>query len=118
MTDNTVLLEDDVLVAAIELRDIARARRDLEAREKAAKEVLAKHLATGETGVDPAGNPLVTVRAGARRFDPAAATANLPPEVLATISVTAPDGKRAKEILAPALYDLCTKQNAPSVVAL
>ena len=41
-----------------------------------------------------------------------------PAEVLASIQVFVPDGKKAKTILAPALYDLCVEYTKSSVVAL
>ena len=114
----TVRLEDEYLEAAEALRRIAAERKLLAEAEAKAKAVIARLLAAGDTGVSPDGEPLVRVQAGARRFDAATATANLPADLLERITVPTPDGKRAKEILAPALWELCTKQNAPSVVVV
>jgi hypothetical protein len=38
--------------------------------------------------------------------------------MLESIMVTAPDGKRAKDVLARALYEQCCTYNKPSVVVL
>lgn len=118
MTDNAVLLEDEYLDAANELRDIAAQEKDLAQRKEAAKAILAKALAVGDKGVSPDGEVLVTVRAGAARFNPDKAAERLPREVLSSVMVTVVDGKRAKAVLAPALYELCLDYNKPSVVAL
>lgn len=113
MTD--VTLTDDFLEAAIELRYVTSEIAKLEAQAKRCKEILAKHLTAGEIGVDSNGQPLVRAQQGARRFKPELAVANLPAAVLATIMVTAPDGKRAKDVLAPALYDVCCQSDTTSI---
>jgi hypothetical protein len=120
MTDSTptVILQDEFLEAARDLVAIAAEKKALAEREGRAKEIIAKVLAEGERGISPDGEPLVAVRTGAAKFDPDAAASNLPAELLQSISVTVPDGKRAKAILSPALYELCTTRNKPSVVAL
>lgn len=122
MTDTNVLLEDEYLVAANALRDIAAERKVLDAEEKRMKEILAKLLAEGETGVSPDGEPLVQVRRGARVWNEAAARENLPANLLAAITVTVTeerlDKDKAKAIFGDALYERCTKANRPSVVAL
>jgi hypothetical protein len=120
MTDNTptVVLQDEYLDAARELVAIAAEEKALAERKARAKQIIEKALAEGERGISPDGEPLVTVRTGSARFDPDAAARNLPTELLQSISVTVPDGKRAKAILSPALYDLCVTRNKPSVVAL
>ena len=115
---DTVVLEDEYLDAAREIVEITAQEKALAERKAAAKQIVEKALAVGERGVSPDGELLVAVRAGAARFDPALATRNLPAEILATISVTAPDAKRAKAVLAPALLDLYQTRNKPSVVAL
>lgn len=124
--DRRVLLEDEFLDAARTLRDID-ARRKAFAKstadeENAARELIAKVLAEGETGVDADGVELVQIRPGARVWNDDAARANLLPEMLEQISVTETvtrlDRTRAKDTLAPALYALCTKQNRASVVVL
>lgn len=116
-TDN-VLLEDEYLAAASELRQIAETKKQLTAREDQLKEIIAKVLTVGERGVAPDGTPLVAIRAGSRRFSAERAADNLPPEVLASIQVITVDSKKAKAVLAPALYDLCVDYTKPSVVAL
>ncbi len=113
-----VILEGEYLAAAIALRDIAAAKKELAEREQEAKAIIAKHLAVGERGVTPDGEEIVAVRAGASRFDPELAAANLPPDILGQISVFTADSKRAKAILAPGLYTLCCGANKPSVVTL
>ena len=121
MTDDahdTVLLEDEYLDAARELVAIAQQRKDLADREADAKRILEKVLTVGERGCSPDGTVLVAVRAGARRFSADRAAGHLPQELLAQISTVQADGRRAKAILAPALYDLCVEHNKPSVVAL
>ena len=115
---DTVVLKDDFLAAASELRIIAAERKHLTEREAECKRVIEKVLSVGDCGISPDGEQMVVVRKGAARFKPELAEANLPAEVLQSSLVLAPDGKRAKAILAPALYDLCTEQNKPSVVAL
>lgn len=115
---DNVLLEDEYLDAAKELRDIAAEKKRLADREAELKAIMEKVLTVGERGVAPDGTPLVAIKAGAKRFSADLAEANLPPDVLASIQVTVADGKRAKAILAPALYDLCVDYNKSSVVAL
>lgn len=113
---DTVVLTDEYLDAARELVEIATIEKQLAERKAAAKQIVEKALAVGERGVSPDGEPLVVVRAGASRFDPDKAAANLPANLLESITVTVPDAKRAKQVLAPALYDLCVTYNKPSVV--
>lgn len=115
---STVTLEGEYLAAAMELRDIAAAKKELAEREAACKAIISKHLAIGERGTTPDGQEIVAVRAGASRFDPELAAANLPPDILGQISVFTADAKRAKAILAPGLYALCCSENKPSVVTL
>lgn len=116
MTDSAIILTDEFLDAARLIVEITAQEKDLAERKAAAKQVIEKILVAGQVGVSPDGEPLVTVRAGAARFDPDLATRNLPADVLATISVTVPDGKRAKAVLAPALLALCQSRNKSSVV--
>jgi hypothetical protein len=118
MSDQTVLLEDEYLEAAIELRGIVEQRKFLEAREAECREILAKAIAEGEKGVDCDGNELVQVRAGSLRFDHDQAERVLPKEILGSVTVLTIDAKKAKAILAPALYESCCKRTRPSVVAL
>lgn len=111
-------LDGPLLAAATRLRDIAAAKADLEAEEKQLKEQLRAAVEPGTTCVDPAGTPLLTVRPGAARFSATRAAEVLPADLLASISVTAPDGKRAKDLLAPALYAGCCIQSQAAVVPL
>lgn len=115
---DNVLLEDEYLAAASELRQIAETKKHLAAREAQLKEIIEKALTVGEKGIAPDGTPLVAVRAGAAKFSPQRAAENLPAELLEAITIKVADGKRAKAILAPALYDLCVEYNKSSVVAL
>lgn len=110
-----ITLTDDFLDAAIELRYAETAKAELEKQIKRCKEILAKHLTVGDVGTDGDGNGLVRMQKGSSRFKPELATANLPPAVLESILVTAPDAKKAKDILAPALYALCVADDQPSV---
>ena len=113
-----VQLSGEYLDAAVELRAIAIEKKDLATREAECKRIIEKHLAVGDRGVTPDGWEIITVRAGARRFDAAMAAENLPKEVLAQITTLQVDAQRAKSILAPALYDLCCTENKPSVIVL
>ena len=113
-----VQLNGASLDAAVELRYIAVEKKDLATREAECKRIIEAYLNIGERGVTPDGEEIITVRAGARRFDPALAVENLPSEVLAKITTLQVDPQRAKAILAPALYDLCCTENKPSVIVL
>jgi hypothetical protein len=113
-----VILNGEYLDAAVQLRAIAREKKDLATREAECKRIIEKHLAVGERGVTVDGEEVVTVRAGAKRFDAGLAAENLPKEVLAQITTLQVDAQRAKTILAPALYDLCCTENRPSVIVL
>ena len=113
-----VQLSGEYLDAAIELRAIAVKKKDLATREAECKRIIEKHLAIGERGVTADGEEIITVRAGARRFDAGLASENLPPAVLAQITTLQVDPQRAKTILAPALFDLCCTENRPSVIVL
>lgn len=113
-----VQLDGDYLKAAIELRQIAEIKKNLAPLEAECKRIIEKHLAVGDRGVTPDGEEIITVRAGARRFDAGLAAENLPKEVLAQITTMQVDAQRAKTILAPALYDLCCAENRPSVIVL
>lgn len=113
-----VQLNGKYLDAAVELHAIAQEKKDLATREAECKRIIEKHLNIGERGVTPDGEEVVAVRAGAARFSADLAAANLPKELLAQITTLQADGKRAKAILAPALYDLCCDRNKASVVVL
>ena len=113
-----VQLSGEYLDAAVELHAIAQEKKDLATREAECKRIILKHLAVGDRGVTPDGWEIITVRAGARRFDAMVAAENLPKEVLAQITTLQVDAQRAKSILAPALYDLCCAENRPSVIVL
>jgi len=113
-----ITLQDEYLDAALELRDIAEKKRALTERETECKQILRKHIAEGEKAVGPDGTELIAVRRGSMRFSADRAEEVLPAEILATIQVFAPDAKKAKAVLSPALYDLCCDQSAASVVVL
>jgi hypothetical protein len=113
-----VILDGEYLDAAVELRAIAAEKKDLATREAECKRIIEKHLAVGDRGVTVDGEEVVTVRAGAKRFDAGLAAENLPAEVLAQITTLQVDAQRAKTILAPALYELCCTENRPSVIVL
>jgi hypothetical protein len=116
---DTVVLQDEYLEAARELVAIAAEEKALAERKARARQIVEKALAVGERGVSPDGEPLVGVRAGAARFDAEKASQALAGTALwESILVTVPDGKRAKAVLAPALYEACCTYNKPSVVAL
>jgi hypothetical protein len=113
-----VILESEYLKAAIELRNIAEIKKNLSPIEAECKAMIEAYLNIGERGVTPDGEEIITVRAGAKRFDAGLAAENLPPAVLAQITTLQVDPQRAKTILAPALYDLCCTENRPSVIVL
>jgi hypothetical protein len=118
MNDYHVILDGEYLDAANELRAIAQEKKDLATREAECKRIIEKHLAVGERGVTPDGEEIITIRAGAKRFDAGLASENLPASVLAQITTLQVDAQRAKTILAPALYDLCCTPNRHSVIVL
>jgi hypothetical protein len=113
-----VILDGEYLNAAVELQAIAQEKKNLATREAECKRIIEKHLSVGERGVTPDGEEIITIRAGARRFDAGLAAENLPPAVLAQITTLQVDAQRAKTILAPALYDLCCTENRASVIVL
>jgi hypothetical protein len=113
-----VILESEYLKAAIELRNIAEIKKNLAPIEAECKAMIEAYLNIGERGVTPDGDEIITLRAGAKRFDAGLAAENLPKEVLAQITTLQVDAQRAKTILAPALYDLCCTENRPSVIVL
>ena len=115
----TVVLEDEYLDAARELVAIAAEEKALAERKAAARQIVEKALAVGERGISPDGEPLVTVRAGSMRFDAEKAVEVLDGSpLLESIMVKAPDGKRAKAIHAPALYEACCTATRPSLAVL
>jgi hypothetical protein len=120
MTDahDNVLLEDEFLAAANELREIAAEKKVLAEREAECKRLLEKVLTVGEKGVSPDGEALVQVRRGAKIFKAALATEHLEQEVLARILTLQPDASVAKDILPDGLFDVCCSYNKASVVAL
>lgn len=115
---DTVLLEDEFLEAAIELRDIAAQKKKLAEREAEAKRIIEKVLSVGDRGVAQDGTALIAVRKGAARFKAELAAERLPQQALDSITILVADGARAKAVLPPALYELCCEDNKPSVVAL
>lgn len=115
---DNVLLEDEYLEAAHELREVTAQIKELTERQAQLKLVLEKVLTVGERGVAADGTPLVAIKGGAGKFSPEQAVKNLPAELIEAIQVTTLDGAKAKAILAPALYELCLKYNKNSVVAL
>jgi hypothetical protein len=112
-----VLLEDDYLAAARELREIATQKRLLLEREAECKRILEKVLTVGERGVDSDGEQLVFIRAGARIFKPSLA-AELLGEQLSTILTLQPDAKLAQEVLPDDMYDACCVYNKANVVVV
>lgn len=121
MTDTIVPLADEYLEAAETIRANAAVRKALDASDEAAKEIIRKHLAEGDIGVDPAtGEALVKVKPGARVFNETEARKNWPADVLARVTRVVTEEKidktLAQDILPPAVYDLGCKQNKPSVV--
>ena len=116
--DKHVILDGEYLNAALMLREIARRKKELAEQEAGCKRIIEKHLAIGDRGVTVDGEEIITVRAGARRFDAGLASENLPHAVLAQITTMQIDPQRAKTILAPALYDLCCTENRASVIVL
>lgn len=115
---DTVVLEDEYLDAAREYRDIVAQEKALAARKAQLREIIEKALAVGERAVTPDGEPLVAITAGSARFDPIKASKALPADVFNTILVLAPDAKRARDVLAPALYEQCCEYTRPSLRAL
>ena len=113
-----VQLNGEYLDAALELHAIAQEKKNLASREAECKRIIEAYLNIGERGVTPDGWEIITVRAGAKRFDAGLAAENLPKEVLAQITTLQVDAQRAKTILAPALFDLCCTENRPSVIVL
>ena len=112
-----VLLEDEYLDAAIELREIAATKRQLLEREADCKRIIEKVLTVGERGISPSGEQLVFIRAGARVFKPALA-ADLPAEYMHTILSLQPDAKLAREVLPDDMYEACCEYNKASVVVI
>jgi len=115
---DSVLLHGEYLDAALELGEIAEAKRDLDAREKRCRDLLGSLLSVGECGVDKDNIPIVAVKAGAARFNPERAIAVLPSDVLLGICSRAPDARVAKQLLSPAMYEDCLEYNNASVVAV
>ena len=113
-----VQLNGEYLDAAVQLHYIALEKKDLAIREAECKRIIEAYLNIGDRGVTPDGKEIITVRAGAKRFDAGLAAENLPKEVLAQITTLQVDAQRAKTILAPALYELCCTENRPSVIVL
>lgn len=118
MTTQPLTLDGPLLAAAARLREIDTIAKTLETEAKALKEQLRAAIEPGTTCVDPAGTPLVAVRPGAARFSAQRAAEVLPADLLASISVTAPDAKRARDILTPALYRAVCVQSQPAVAVL
>jgi len=113
-----VILDGEYLSAAVQLRNLAFIKKQLNEQEAGCKRIIEAYLNIGERGVTPDGEEIITVRAGAKRFDAGLAAENLPKEVLAQITTLQVDAQRAKTILAPALYELCCTENRPSVIVL
>jgi hypothetical protein len=143
--DTLVTLVDEGLTAALRFRANAETRRRIDLEDEQDKELIAKYLAEGETGADEDGTPLVRIQPGARNFDEAKARENLPADLvalceveetttridealaaqiltaeqLAAITVTTVtrrlDRTKAKDTLAPALYELACKQNRATI---
>lgn len=120
--DRNVLLEDEFLTAARTLAANKRRRQQMDLEDGAAREIIEKVIAEGETGIDENGTPLVQITRGARVWNEDQAKTALSADLLAGITVTKTvttlDRQRAKDTLAPALYELCTKQNRPSFKVL
>ncbi len=113
-----VIFTGELEKAALRLREINLIKKLLADEEAECKLIIMNWLDVGDRGVNLDGEEIITVRAGARRFDLALAAENLPSEVLAKITFLQVDPQRAKAILAPALYDLCCTENRPSVIVL
>ena len=122
--DSTVILEDEYLQAALTLRGNTALRKQLDVEDIRAKEIIAKVLAEGETGISPDGEPLVQVRPGAKVWNEDTARTALAntPELLGLITVsetvTRIDKSRAKALFGGDLYESCCRANKASVVTL
>jgi hypothetical protein len=110
MTDTTALAQQLATIEAT-IDQLATQAADIRQR-------ILDTTPPGTTITAPDGTPLYKVRAGARRYNQAAALAGLPPETItaATTTTTAVDPKLLKAIVPPALWDtICTKQGAPTL---
>ena len=115
-----VPLADEYLDAARTLRVNAVKRARLDDEDAAAKEILAKLLTDGDTGVDETGQPLVRMRPGAHVWSETQARDVLPTDTIERLTVTRTetvlDKGLAKDTLAPAIYAACCKRNKSTVV--
>lgn len=103
--------------AAIELRELKTQERELTTRMDVLKKIIRENTVIGEQIVDTnTGELLCQVRAGQARFNPEHAKEHLPSTVYASILSMQPDKILAKEILAPALYELCCTITDPMVI--
>ena len=123
MSDQSVvLLEEQYLAAANELRECTILRKQLDEREAAAKEILRSILQAGDTAIDADGVALVTVKRGAAIWNEKLAREVLPAAQLSAITVTVTeerlDKQKAKDTLAPAIYEACCKRNTDSIQAV
>jgi len=117
MTQNRIA-EGDLLAAALELKEIAALEKQLKERRASIVAQIRDTVEAGTTIISSDGEMLAQVRAGARRFDAELAKQNLPAEQYSAICILQPDSRLAKQILAPAIYDLACKATENSVVAL
>jgi hypothetical protein len=110
-----VQLTPEFVELAKQLKHVAGERRALEDLEKQIKTKLRKALVAGEIGTDAAGTPLVRAKA-TRRFNATQANEVLPSivgaDVLASLRTEILDPERCKQILAPALYELCCRDRS------
>jgi hypothetical protein len=115
---DTVVLKNEFLAAALELRDISDQIKELAEREAEAKRLIEKVLIVGERGISPDGEPLVIVEAGERVFNPSMAAFTLEDDELRQILTFQPDEVIAKKVLPNHVYDKCCTYNKAKVVAL
>ena len=106
-----------VTEAAIELRELKTQERELASRMDVLKKIIRENTVIGEQIVDTnTGELLCHIRSGQARFNPDHAKEHLPSKVYTSILTLQPDKLLAKELLAPALYELCCTITDPMVI--
>lgn len=110
-------MTDIVTQAALELRELTLQEKDIVRRKDELKKIIRENTTIGEQIVDKdTGEILAQVRAGQKRFSPDAAKEHLPAKVYTSILTLQPDKDLAKELLAPAVYELCCTISDPMVI--
>lgn len=113
-----VIANAELAEAIAELRRVRDQIAKLEEQKEELSDFIRQSVKEGNSAVDEFGVKLVTVKPGTRVFNEDVARENLPPNLLAAVTVTEERINKdlCQELLSKAAYEQCCRVYRPSVV--